>query len=122
MYGDIVTKDMRLAINETNSRRAKQKQYNREHNIIPTSITKEVRNLIENIDVVSADKPPKRFQIGEKYSQKEIKTVINNLEREMDIAARNWEFERAALIRDEILRLREYEEMSGRGTSNIRAT
>ncbi len=122
MYGNIVTKDMRLAINETNSRRAKQKQYNREHNIIPTSITKEVRNLIENIDVVSADKPPKRFQIGEKYSQKEIKTVINNLEREMDIAARNWEFERAALIRDEILRLREYEEMSGRGTSNIRAT
>jgi excinuclease ABC subunit B len=115
MYADSMTKDMKKAIDETNRRRDTQMRHNKENKITPATIFKEVRDLIAQIEVVSTEKKKKRFKIGEIYNQEDLKMVLDKLEKEMEEAAHHWEFERAAMIRDELFRLKEYEEMSGRG-------
>lgn len=92
MYADKITDSMDHAIKETARRRHIQEEYNKEHNIIPTTIKKEIREVISNIDT-SKDKKIK-------MSKKEKERNIENVEREMKEAAKNLDFERAMELRD----------------------
>ena len=103
MYADTVTRSMRLAIDETERRRAKQAKYNAEHGIIPKTIIKSVRDMIEiSSDASSAT----HRKDGVKMTRGERKALIAELEKQMKAAAKMLEFELAAELRDRIIRLR----------------
>ncbi len=92
MYGDKITDSMREAIDETLRRRKIQEKYNKDNNIIPTTINKEIREVISNVDVSE-----KKF---EKISKKEKVKDMEMIESEMREAAANLDFERAMELRD----------------------
>ncbi len=92
MYGDKITDSMKKAIDETTRRRKIQEEFNNEHGIIPKTISKEIRELISNID----DKKDTK----KKVSKKEKELNIEEIEQEMREAARNLDFERAMELRD----------------------
>ena len=92
MYADKITDSMKVAIEETARRRKIQEEYNEEHGIIPKTISKEIRDLISNID----DKK----ETKKKVSKKEQELNIEEIEQEMREAARNLDFERAMELRD----------------------
>ena len=92
MYADKITDSMKKAIDETERRRSIQEKYNEEHGIIPKTISKEIRDLISNIDTEKVDK--------KKVSKKERELNIEEIEQEMREAARNLDFERAMELRD----------------------
>ena len=94
LYGDKITDSMREAIDETTRRRKIQEEYNKEHNIIPKTISKEIREVISNTDI-KADKGKKK-----KMTKKELALEIDKIEQEMREAARNLDFERAMELRD----------------------
>lgn len=103
MYADTVTRSMRLAIDETERRRAKQAKYNAEHGIVPRTIIKSVRDMIEiSSDASSAT----HRKDGVKMTRGERKALIAELEKQMKAAAKMLEFELAAELRDRIIRLR----------------
>lgn len=103
MYADTVTRSMRLAIDETERRRAKQAKYNAEHGIVPKTIIKSVRDMIEiSSDASSAT----HRKDGVKMTRGERKALIAELEKQMKAAAKMLEFELAAELRDRIIRLR----------------
>lgn len=103
MYADTVTHSMRLAIDETERRRAKQAKYNAEHGIVPKTIIKSVRDMIEiSSDASSAT----HRKDGVKMTRGERKALIAELEKQMKAAAKMLEFELAAELRDRIIRLR----------------
>ena len=108
MYADSMTDSMSRAINETNRRRAKQTKYNEENGIVPKTIIKEVRDIIE----ISA-KPGSGKKGGgksaRKLTKKEKELEIARLREEMLEASRRLEFERAAVLRDAIVRLEKEE-------------
>lgn len=93
MYADKTTDSMEEAISETARRRKIQEKYNEEHGIIPKTITKEIREIISNVDN-SKQKTPK------KLSKKEQDLLMENLEEQMREAAKNLDFERAMELRD----------------------
>ncbi len=104
MYADTITNSMKKAIDETNRRRNIQLEYNKEYHITPRSIEKAVKEWIETIEearelVVSVTR-----ETPEEY---EFNTVIAELERDMELAARNLQFEEAAVLRDRIKRVKE---------------
>ncbi len=104
MYGDFVSKAMQSAIDETQRRRDIQSRYNEEHGIVPKTIKKSVREVIEatkSAESVEKDKKKKAVEMTEK----ERKDYIKELEKEMRAAAADLQFERAAQLRDLI---REY--------------
>ena len=94
LYGDKITDSMREAIDETERRRKIQEEYNNEHNIVPKTIIKEIREVISNTDE-EANKSKKK-----KLSKKELAFEIDKIEQEMREAARNLDFERAMELRD----------------------
>ena len=101
MYADQVTPSMERAIHETNRRRAIQMRYNEEHGIVPKTILKDVRDIIEiSPKNKGLDKPAKRLSRAERQQR------IEQLTREMKNAAKLLEFEHAAWLRDEIDTLR----------------
>ena len=102
MYADKITPSMRAAIDETNRRREKQKAYNEEHGIVPKTIVKSVRDLIE----ISGDKGSGKGESGVKMTKKERENAIAKLEKQMKEAAKMLEFEYAAQLRDRIIKLR----------------
>lgn len=103
MYADTVTRSMRLAIDETERRRAKQKAYNEANGIVPKTIIKSVRELIE----ISSDSGGQlRRADGVKMTESERRELADKLEKQMKAAAKMLEFELAASLRDEIIRLR----------------
>lgn len=107
MYADNMTKSMEKTINETNRRRSIQKKYNDDHNIVPKTIIKEIRDVIE-ISTVAEDED---LYISEASSdllldKKELTKHITKLEKEMKEAAKDLQFERAAILRDEIERMK----------------
>ncbi len=106
LYADRITKSMERAIEETNRRREKQKRYNKEHGITPKSIVKPIKELLalEELDYV---KLPLKLPKGIKTEEDLIRR-IEKLEKEMWEAAKSWEFEKAAKLRDEIKSLRNY--------------
>lgn len=98
MYADTVTKSMERAIEETYRRREKQIAYNEEHGIIPQTITKDVREILE---ISSRDKSGKK-----RMSREEKQKLIVRLTEEMKAAAKILEFEHAAYLRDKIEKLK----------------
>ena len=102
MYADAVTPSMRACITETGRRRAKQKAYNEANGIVPKTIVKSVRELLE----ISTDAAPKLKANGVKMTERERKELIASLEAQMKKAARMLEYEIAAQLRDEIIRLK----------------
>ncbi|NLT16815.1 MAG: excinuclease ABC subunit B, partial [Clostridiales bacterium] len=99
MYADTVTDSMQKAINETNRRREKQTAYNRAHGIVPRSVEKSVRDIIE----MSRAETEERAQAGDEAARA---AKILLLEQDMQKAAAALEFERAAVLRDRILQLK----------------
>ncbi|WFD10672.1 excinuclease ABC subunit UvrB [Tepidibacter hydrothermalis] len=104
MYADKITRSMESAINETNRRRELQQKYNEENNIIPQSINKEIKNVIEATQVADEEVA---YGISKNIDKDELKENINRLKDEMMEAAKNLQFERAASLRDKIVELEE---------------
>ena len=102
LYADKVTAAMDAAIRETERRRAIQDAYNRAHGIVPKTIVKSIRDLIE----ISKSTAEVRRKDGVKMTRAEREKEIARLEKEMRQAARMMEFEYAALLRDQIIELR----------------
>ena len=102
MYADNITPSMRSAIEETKRRREIQDAYNREHGIVPKTIIKSVRDLIE----ISSSSAERKGANGVKMTKVELEKEIARLEKMMKEAARMMEFEYAALLRDQIIELR----------------
>jgi excinuclease ABC subunit B len=103
MYADVVTASMQAAISETNRRREKQRAYNEAHGIVPKTIVKSVRGLLEISGEIAEDG---RNENGVKMTVSERKQLIEKLEKQMREAAKMLEFEIAADLRDRIIRLR----------------
>ena len=101
MYADTISDSMKEAIEETQRRRTIQDKYNKEHNIIPKTIIKEIRDVITNEVEVTDDKVPTK----EKLSPKEKQNMILKLKEEMKKCARELDFERAMELRDIIFDL-----------------
>lgn len=112
MYGDKMTDSMDRAISETNRRRKIQEAYNKEHNITPTTIKKAVRDIISITKVAEA---PAKYQLDkdpESMSKEEIQLMIKKYSKEMKQVAADLQFERAAELRDELIKLKkQLEEM-----------
>lgn len=105
MYGDTVTVSMQKAIEETNRRRAIQMQYNRDNNITPTTIKKEIRDAIHSKETAEM----MNKYVGRKMRKKskaDREELIASLEKEMKQAARVLDFERAAQLRDMIMEIK----------------
>jgi excinuclease ABC subunit B len=105
MYANTVTEAMRRAIDETNRRRAKQIAYNQQHGIEPRSIVKQVRDLTDRVRKVAEKGAP--YVISREMPKDELARLIKELERQMKAAAAELEFEKAAVLRDQILELRQ---------------
>ena len=103
MYADTVTPSMRAAITETERRRKKQDAYNKAHGIVPQTIIKSVRDVIEiSTDAGKAG----RRRDGIKMTEPERRAEIEKLEKKMREAAKMLEFEYAAILRDQLIKLR----------------
>ena len=101
MYADKITKSMKKAIDETERRRKIQTEFNEKHGITPTTIKK---NISEIIQVTKATKEIE--EVKEEFSQEQIENIIINLETEMYAAAEELDFEKAAEIRDQIAKMK----------------
>ena len=99
MYADIISDSMDIAIKETNRRRLIQEKYNKDNNIIPKTIIKQINEVVSN-EIVSKESN------REKMSKKEKINLINKLETEMKEAAKNLDFERAMELRDILFELK----------------
>ncbi|MEI7554585.1 excinuclease ABC subunit UvrB [Candidatus Chlorohelix sp.] len=112
MYGDTVTNSMRRAINETYRRRALQMEYNEKHNIQPATIIKEIKDITDRVRAVAENRA--EYGTGTEAGdalpgalpKDEIMRLVKDLESQMRTAAKQLEFEKAALLRDQIVELR----------------
>ena len=104
MYADNITDSMRKAIDETYRRRDVQESYNREHDITPQGIHKAVRDITERVKTVAEKRPT--YQVRRDMPRDDLLRIIKDLESQMKLAARALEFEKAALLRDEVVELR----------------
>ena len=100
MYADTITPSMRAAIDETERRRAIQEAFNKEHGIVPKTIVKSIRDLVE----ISG--PAAKNDRGVKMTARERQAEIDRLEKEMRKAAQMLEYEYAAVLRDQLIKLR----------------
>ena len=108
MYADVITTSMQKAIEETSRRRRVQETYNKEHGITPQGIKKAIKDIAERVQVVADTRVP---YMTTPLSIGEMSRLIKQLESQMKKAAKNLEFEKAALIRDRIIELRKDEEL-----------
>ncbi|MGD8763928.1 MAG: excinuclease ABC subunit UvrB [Desulfobacteraceae bacterium] len=107
MYADVVTRSMKRAIDETNRRRKIQQLYNQKHNIIPETIQKEVTQIFDFGYEPEIKKLDKVSDILTEYeSMENLESSLKSMEAEMHAAAKALEFERAALLRDQINELK----------------
>jgi excinuclease ABC subunit B len=110
MYADNMTDAMKFAIDETNRRRAKQDAYNKEHHIEPVGIVKAVRDITDRLTAAAvatgADERERRKPLASRMERAELARLIEELEKQMRASARELEFERAALLRDQIYELK----------------
>ena len=103
MYADTVTPSMRAALDETERRRKKQDEFNRAHGIVPKTIKKDVRDIIE---LSPEQEKARRRKDGVKMTESERREEIAKLEKKMREAAKMLEFEYAAVLRDQLIKLR----------------
>ena len=108
MYADTVTGAMHEAIEEVNRRRSIQEDYNKEHHITPQGIKKAIKDITERVRVVAE---ARAAYSPTPISRDEVMRLIRDLEAQMRKAAKNLEFEKAALLRDRIIELRRDEEI-----------
>ncbi|HAB67120.1 MAG TPA: excinuclease ABC subunit B [Firmicutes bacterium] len=101
MYADIISDAMNEAISETKRRRVIQEEYNKEHNIVPKTIIKEIREVVSN-QVIDDDKN----KVTQKMSKKDKNELLVKVENEMREAAKNLDFERAMELRDILFELK----------------
>ena len=105
LYADKVTESMRYAIDETNRRRNKQTLWNQANNITPATIKKDINDILESV-YEKSDKVKEKVKSGDiTLKEKDIATIIAELETKMRDAAANLEFEEAAKLRDELRRI-----------------
>ncbi len=104
MYADRITDSMQTALDETYRRRAIQTQHNREHGIEPEGIRKAIRDITESLRGVA--EPRAIYEVRKDMQKDELARVVKELESEMKEAARQLEFEKAALLRDEMVDLK----------------
>lgn len=97
MYADEISNSMEIAIEETKRRRKIQMEYNKNHNITPTTIKKEIPDIVKNEEKVEKSKT--------KMTKKEKQNYLANIEKEMKEAAKNLDFERAMKLRDILFEL-----------------
>ncbi len=115
MYADTMTASMKAAIDETYRRRAIQMAYNDAHGITPRGIVKEIKDLTDRVRAVAEEQSSYRAEqkpgaIAE-IPPEELARIIRDLEKQMKEAAKLLEFERAALLRDQIVELRRVQEV-----------
>ena len=103
MYADTVTRSMESAITETERRREIQMRFNEEHGIVPKTIVKDIRDVIE---ISSKEEVEYEAMQKTKLSNRETEALINKLTKQMKEAAKMLEFEHAAFLRDKIAELR----------------
>ena len=109
LYADKMTDSMKRAIDETNRRRAKQEAYNEEHHISPVGITKAVHDITARLANIpeSEGKPSLNARdLAAKMEARELQKMLDGLEKQMRAAAAELEFERAAMLRDQVYELR----------------
>ncbi len=107
MYANFITESMEKAISETNRRREIQKEYNEKHGITPHSVTKEIS---KGLRAIIPEKEKENKLDIKRIPKDELPGLIKQLSSEMQLAAANLEFERAAMLRDEIERIKEFME------------
>lgn len=105
MYANFITESMEKAISETNRRREIQKEYNSKHNITPHSVQKEVS---AGLRAIIPEKEKENKLNIERIPKDELPALVKQLSSEMQLAAANLEFERAAFIRDEVEKIKDY--------------
>ena len=104
MYADTITGSMQRAIDETTRRRQIQIAYNQDHGISPESIRKAIRDITDHVRKVAEEKP--EYRAGSGMPRDTVARLVIDLESQMKQAAKSLEFEKAALIRDQIVDLR----------------
>ncbi|MBT9157430.1 MAG: UvrABC system protein B [Firmicutes bacterium] len=107
MYADRMTDSMRLAIGETDRRRERQREYNREHHIVPTTVSKKVHDIIEA--TLAIDSQEEAGAAGSRFTTmtaSEKAKVLKQVEADMKTAAKALQFERAATLRDLLIELK----------------
>lgn len=107
MYADHITRSMQNAISETNRRRQIQMDYNEAHGITPQTIKKEIRDLIVATKTSKKEDEFFKEKDPESMSPEELKKTIDKVEKEMKKAARDLQFERAAELRDTLIKLKQ---------------
>jgi excinuclease ABC subunit B len=105
MYADTITHSMQRAIEETNRRRQIQMEYNEEHGIEPRSIVKAIKDLTDQVRAVAEEKA--EYVIATDLPKDELARLVEQLEKQMKAAAAELEFEKAAMLRDQIFELRQ---------------
>lgn len=112
MYADHITRSMQVCLDETSRRRAKQLQYNQEHGITPETVIKEIRTILNSIEEKDYYTPT-GFDVaeaGEEYcAPRDVPKTVKKLRKEMLKAAKNLDFEKAAILRDRIKKLEQLE-------------
>jgi excinuclease ABC subunit B len=103
MYADVMTDSMKRAISETERRRHIQERYNNEHHIEPAGIQKAIRDITERVKQVAETQG--EYKVGD-IPKDELARLIKDLEKQMKDAAKNLEFEKAALLRDRVVEFR----------------
>jgi excinuclease ABC subunit B len=113
MYADKITDSMQRAIDETNRRRTIQSNFNVEHNITPVGITKGIRDLTDRVKVMAMAETKSAYDtmeapsfVAEELSPLDLDKLIKQVEKEMKEAAKGLEFEKAAMLRDQLVELR----------------
>ena len=117
MYADKITRSMQAALDETNLRRTKQGAYNEEHGIEPRSIVKAVHDLTEDIaqEELALAEEQADYATVRDLPKAELNKLIKELEKQMKQAAQALEFEKAAVLRDQIMELRQIEVLKTAG-------
>jgi len=106
MYADSITNSMQQAVSETNRRRRIQVAYNEAQGIVPSTIVKDIRMLTQGLHAVAESSPS--YKVATHIPKEESHRIVKELQARMNEAAQNLEFEKAALLRDQILEMRRY--------------
>jgi excinuclease ABC subunit B len=117
MYADKITRSMKAALDETNLRRTLQQEYNEEHGIEPRSIMKAVHDLTEDIakEELALAEEQTGYKTVRDLPKAELNKIIKELEKQMKQAAQSLEFEKAAVLRDQIMELRQVQVLKDAG-------
>ena len=102
LYADTITRSMRSAMDETARRRKIQDAFNQEHGIVPKTVIKSVREILE----MSKAEEASQKKAGRKLTKREVEEEIAKIEKQMKEAAKMLEFEYAAILRDRLIELR----------------